>query len=156
MLARLARLVIRHRRAVIGAWLLLTVFGAFAASQVADRWTQSFSIPGYSAYEANQRTADDFGTGLRPPMVVVFQTSGDATQSPAIRAAMLRAAKANPGARTSSFFSTGSLAYVSRDRHTTFLQIYPPGEATFDRPERRRRDTAGGGDRAPGSTSACT
>jgi RND superfamily putative drug exporter len=134
MLARLAKLVVRHRRAVIGAWLVLTVFGAFAASQAADRWTQSFSIPGYSAYEANQRTADDFGTGLRPPTVVVFQTSGDATQSPAIRAAMLRAAHANPGARTSSFFSTGSLAYVSRDRHTAFLQIYPPGEATFDRP----------------------
>jgi RND superfamily putative drug exporter len=134
MLARLAQLVVRHRRAVIGAWLVLTVFGAFASSQVAGRWSQSFSIPGYSAYEANQRTADHFGTGLRPPVVVVFQTSGDATRSAEIRAAMQRAAKANPGARTSSFFSTGSLAYVSRDRHTAFLQIYPPGEATFDRP----------------------
>jgi RND superfamily putative drug exporter len=133
MLARLAQLVVRHRRAVIGAWLVLTVFGAFASSQVAGRWSQSFSIPGYSAYEANQRTADHFGTGLRPPVVVVFQTSGDATRSAEIRAAMQRAAKANPGARTSSFFSTGSLAYVSRDRHTAFLQIYPPGEATFDR-----------------------
>ena len=67
-------------------------------------------------------------------MVVVFRTSGDATQSAAIRAAMTRAAQANPGARTSSFFSTGSHAYVSRDRHTTFMQIYPPGEAIFDRP----------------------
>jgi RND superfamily putative drug exporter len=147
MLARLAHLVVRHRRAVIGAWLLLTVFGAFAASQVAGRWTQSFSIPGYSAYEANQRTADHFGTGLRPPKLVVFKTGGDATQSPAIRAAMLRAAKANPGARTSSFFSTGSLAYVSSDRHTAFMEIYPPGEATFDRPshaaETRRAAAAG-------------
>ncbi len=58
MLARLAHVIARHRWKVIGGWLLLTLFGAFSASQVADRWTQSFSIPGYSAYEANQRTAD--------------------------------------------------------------------------------------------------
>src|SRR5262249_55758975 len=45
---------------------------------------------------------------------------------------MDRAAAASPRARTSSFFSTGSLAYVSRDRHTTFMELYPPGEASFD------------------------
>jgi hypothetical protein len=54
--AALARLILRHRRAVVGIWLALTVFGAFSASQVSKRWFQSFSIPGYSAYEANQRT----------------------------------------------------------------------------------------------------
>jgi RND superfamily putative drug exporter len=133
-MTRLAHFVTRHRRAVIGAWILLTLFGAFAASQVASRWTMSFSIPGYSAYEANQRTLDRFGTGPRPPKVVVFHTSGDATRSPEIRSAMARAANVNPGARTSSYYSTGSLAYVSRDRHTAFMQIYPPGEAKFDLP----------------------
>jgi RND superfamily putative drug exporter len=132
MLARLAHLIVRHRWAVIGAWLVLTLFGGFAAAKVSKRWLQSFSIPGYSAYETNQRTLEQFGTGMRPPSVVVFRTSGDATRSPSIRAATGRAARANPGARTSSFFSTGSLAYVSRDRHTTFMEIYPPGEATFD------------------------
>jgi RND superfamily putative drug exporter len=134
MLARLAHFIARHRWAVIGGWIALTLFGAFAASKSASRYTESFSIPGYSAYEANARTLDQFGTGMRPPKLVVFHTSGDATRSPAIRAAMTRAAQANPGARTSSFYSTGSSAYVSKDRHTTFLQIYPPGEATFDRP----------------------
>jgi RND superfamily putative drug exporter len=134
MLARLAHLITRHRRPVIGAWLLLTLFGVFAAGKVHDRWTQSFSISGYSAFDANQRTLDRFGTGQRPPKLVVFRTSGDATQSAAIRAAMTRAAKANPHARTSSFFSTGSLAYVSHDRHTAFMEIYPPGVAIFDLP----------------------
>jgi RND superfamily putative drug exporter len=131
MLTRLAYLTVRHRRAVIGAWLVLTLFGGFAAGKVSKRWLESFSIPGYSAYEANQRTLARFGTGMRPPNVVVFRTSGDATRSSAIRAATERAARANPRARTSSFFSTGSLAYVSRDRHTTFMEIYPPGTQTF-------------------------
>src|SRR5581483_9711933 len=117
---------------VIGAWVVLTLFGGFAAGQVSKRWFQSFSIPGYSAYEANVRTLHTFGTGMRPPNVVVFHTSGDATRSTAIAAAMSRAAKVTPGALTSSYFTTHSPAYVSRDRHTTFMEIYPPGTASFD------------------------
>ncbi len=63
MLARLAHVVSRHRWKVIFAWVALTLFGAFSASQVSKRWYQSFSIPGKSAYEANQRTLKTFGTG---------------------------------------------------------------------------------------------
>src|SRR5438132_9856021 len=132
MLARLAHVIVRRRRAVIGAWVVLTVFGAYSAGQVSKRWFQSFSIPGYSAYEANQRMLKQFGTGQRNPNVVVFHTNGDATKSDAIRAAMERAAKANPGALTSSYFSTGSLAYVSKDRHTAFEEIYPVGLVKFN------------------------
>jgi RND superfamily putative drug exporter len=131
MLARLAHVVARHRWKVIGAWIALTLFGAFAAGQVHKRWYQSFSIPGKSAYEANQRTLRTFGTGVRPPNVVVFHTSGDATRSGAIRSAMLRVEGANPTARTSSYFSTHDLMYVSKNRHTTFMEVYPAGPATF-------------------------
>ena len=132
MLARLAHSVARHRRAIIVVWVVLTLFGGFAAGKVSKRWYQSFSIPGKSAYEANQRTLKAFGSGVRPPNVVVFHTSGDATKSNAIKTAMKRAADTMPGARTSSYFSTGSLTYVSRDRHTTFEEVYPPGLAKFD------------------------
>jgi putative drug exporter of the RND superfamily len=131
MLARLAHVVARHRWKVIGAWIVLTLFGAFAAGQVSKRWYQSFSIPGKSAYEANQRTLKTFGTGVRPPDVVVFHTTGDATKSGAIAAAMRRAAAVMPAARTSSYFSTHDLMYVSKDRHTTFEEVYPPGPSTF-------------------------
>ena len=132
MLARLAHVIARRRWYVIGAWLALTVFGGYAAGQVSKRWFQSFSIPGYAAYEASQRTVDRFGTGDRAPNVVVFHTSGDATKSDAIKAAMARAVKTSPGARSSSFFSTGSDAYVSPDRHTTFMEVYPAGSPQFD------------------------
>src|ERR1700757_2576975 len=123
MLARLAHFVARNRWKVIAAWIVLTLFGGFAAGQVSKRWYQSFSIPGKSAYEANQRTLKTFGTGVRPPNVIVFHTSGDATKSRAIRAAMLRVEGHNPGARTSSYFSTHDLMYVSKDRHTTFMEV---------------------------------
>ena len=142
MLARLAHLVAHRRWTVISAWLVLTIFGGFAAGQVSKRWYQSFSIPGKSAYETSQRTLHEFGVGRRPPNVVVFHTTGDATKSDAIRAAMQRAKKANRGALTSSYFSTGSLAYVSKDRHTTFMEIYPPGLQKFDTKSRAKETRA--------------
>src|SRR5947209_4365511 len=131
LLARLAHFTARHRRAVIGIWIVLTLFGGFAAGQLSKRWYQSFSIPGKPAYEASQRALKSFGAGVRPPSVVVFHTSGDATKSSAIQAAMRRAAGTMPGALTSSYFSTQNAMYVSRDRHTTFEEIYPPGSPNF-------------------------
>jgi RND superfamily putative drug exporter len=132
MLARFAHVVARRRWAFIGAWVVLTLFGAFAAGQVSKRWYQSFSIPGKSAYEASQRTLHAFGIGVRPPTVVVFHTSGDVTKNTAVKDAMMRAASANPRSRTASYFSTGSLAFVSADRHTTFEEIFPAGSPKFD------------------------
>src|SRR5438876_8780119 len=130
LLARLAHVMVRHRRAVIGFWIVLTVFGAFSASQVSKRWFESFSIPGYSAYEANQRTLKTFGTGEQAPLVAVFHSSGDVTKLK-LEPAIAKAAAVNPGSRVSSYFDTHDNMYVSADRHTTFAEIYPPGENTF-------------------------
>jgi putative drug exporter of the RND superfamily len=131
LLARLAHVITRRRWWIIGAWIALTLFGGFAAGQVSKRWYQSFSIPGKQAYEANQRTFAVFNSGVRPPNVVVFHTSGDATKNVAIRDAMARVAGTYPSYRTSSYFSTHNLMYVSKDRHTTFMEAYPSGLANF-------------------------
>src|SRR5581483_3920107 len=132
LLERLAHFTARRRWWVIGVWIVLTMIGGVAAGKLSSRWYQSFSIPGKPAYEASQRTLHDFNVGVRPPNVVVYQTSGDATKSVAIQKSMKRAAAVMPGAFTSSYFSTHNLMYVSKDRHTTFLQVYPPGLAKFD------------------------
>src|ERR671929_1985462 len=131
-LGRLGHFTARHRWLVIGVWIVLTLFGGFAAGQLSSRWYQSLSVPGKPAYEASQRTVKALGVGDRSPSVVVFHTGGDATKTAAIERAMRRAAATMPGALTSSYFSTGSPMYVSRDRHTTFEQVYPPGPAKFD------------------------
>src|SRR6266850_6723692 len=131
ILARLTHVIVRHRRAVIGAWIVLTLFGAFSAGQVSKRWFESFSIPGYSSYEANQRTLHAFGTGEQAPLVAVFRSPGDITKATGIRSAIAAAAKVNPGSRVSSYWSTGSRAYVSKDGHTAFAEIYPPGTPGF-------------------------
>ncbi len=134
MLEGLAHFVHRRRGLIVAAWALLTLFGAFSASQVSKRWFESFSIPGYSAYETNQKVLHTFGNGEQAPLVAVFRSSGDVTSKPGVKKAVEAAASANPGARISSFYSTGSEAYVSGDRHTTFAVIYPGGEPVFDLP----------------------
>ena len=131
LLAGVARFTTRHRWLVIGVWIVLTLVGAMAAGKLSKRWYQSFSIPGRPAYDASQRALKAFGVGVRPPNVVVFHSASDSTKSVAIEQAMRSAAATMPGALTSSYFSTHNLMYVSRDRHTTFLEVYPPGSPTF-------------------------
>ena len=132
MLTRLAHLIVRHRWTVIGMWIVLTAFGAVAAGQVSSRWYQSTSIPGQPAYEASQRSLHAFDIGDRSPSVVVFHTHGDATKTTAIKDAMARVAASMPGAFTSSYFTTGDLMYLSKDRHTAFQELYPNGPARLD------------------------
>src|SRR5262245_27912398 len=130
-LAGLARILMRHRRLVVGAWIVLTIFGAFSASEVSKRWLEQFSIPGYSAYEANQRTLKTFGSGAQAPNIAVIRVKGDATKSAAAQQTLAQVSKEFPKFRTSSYFTTGSLAYVSSDRHTAFATFYPPGRPSF-------------------------
>jgi RND superfamily putative drug exporter len=131
VLANLARLVMHHRRIVAGGWIVLTIFGAFSAQQVSKRWLEQFSIPGFSAYEANQRALKTFGTGEQAPNIAVLRIKGDVTKSTAVREALAKVSQEFPRFRTSSYFTTGNLAYVSRDRHTTFATFYPPGQPSF-------------------------
>src|SRR3954471_9715907 len=132
MFERLGHFVIRRRRWIVVTSILLLFFGFFATSRLADPWFESFSIPGYSAYEANQRALKTFGNGEQAPLVAVFRSKGDVTQEKGIEKAVAAAAAGNPGSRTSSYFSTGSDAYVSKDRHTTFAEIYGPGQPGFE------------------------
>jgi RND superfamily putative drug exporter len=127
-LARLAHFTARYRWPVIAAWIVLTLVGGVAAGKLSTRWYQSTAVPGKSAYEGSLRTLKALEVGQRPPNIVVLHSKSlDVTKSSAVRAAMARVVKANPNALTSSYFSTGNEMYVSRDRHTTFLQVYPPG-----------------------------
>ena len=129
----LARLTIRGRWLFVVLWILLTVAGAVAAGKLADRWFEQFSIPGYSAYEANQRTLETFGTGRQYPLVAVFTVpDGDIRTQTGIEKAIAAGAAVNPGSRVSSWFQTNDDAFVSADDLTMFGLIYPSGQASFE------------------------
>src|SRR5258707_3579486 len=66
-------------------------------------------------------------------MIAVFHSSGDITKQTGIKNAIDKAQEVNKGSRVSSYFTTGSDAYVSKDRHTTFATIYPAGVPDFSK-----------------------
>jgi putative drug exporter of the RND superfamily len=81
-LARLAAVVLRHRRLVALGWAVVFLAGAFAASGVSDRLSVNFSLPGQPGYE----TAHVFA----PP-------GRGFGASPAVRRATTAVAAAMPG-----------------------------------------------------------
>jgi len=128
----LARATIRGRWFFVAAWIVLTVAGAIAAGKLADRWFQQFSIPGYSAYEANERTLETFGTGRQYPLVAVFHVkNGDIRQQTGIEKAIAAGAAVNQGSRVSSWFADKDSTLVSKDHHTMVALIHPAGVSSF-------------------------
>jgi RND superfamily putative drug exporter len=99
---------------------------------VSTRWLEQFSIPGYSAYETNQTALRVFGNGASPPHVIVYSSKGDVTKENGIRSGLADVERQFPTFRISSYFDTNSPAYVSKDRHTMFAEVYPAGQQGFN------------------------
>ena len=160
MMDRLTHAVTHHRRIVIGAWIVMTLFGGFAAGQVADRFAVDFGVPGYSAYEANQRTLQALGSGEVEPFIAVLTAEGDITKVDGVKEAIAQAAAATTpqagGSRVSSYFDGDDDTYLSADRRTTFAAIYPAGKLTFDGVEDEPTRTALAAAAPPGVTTHLT
>ena len=118
-MTHLTNFISKHRKAVIAAWIGLTVIGVVLSGRIV--WNQSSSVPGQPAYEAGQKALAASGAGVRTPNVLVFTGHGD------IAAAIDRAAATMPGARVGGTYEKGD---------TTFALIYPPGRASWDRTRR--------------------
>ena len=54
---RLTRLVLRHRRVVLAAWLVVFLVGGLASARLADLLTNRFTLPGTGTRRAEPRTA---------------------------------------------------------------------------------------------------
>jgi len=129
---QLARRVLRHRRRIAVAWILLTLFGIVAAGPASEALDQRFSVPGKEGWEASQEILQKFGNGgeTLPLIPVVALPQGTTVDSPGVREQLQRvedtARKAVPGSRVAGFGSTGDKAFVSRDGRTTFVYAFPP------------------------------
>src|SRR4051812_19329713 len=70
-MATWTRWVLAHGRIVALVWVLLTVAGGAAASQISDSLSQSFSSPGREGFDTNAEVLKRFGAGGSVPPVVL-------------------------------------------------------------------------------------
>jgi RND superfamily putative drug exporter len=130
-----ARFVLRHRRLVIGAWLVVLLAGIPNLQRATNALSQEFSVPGREGFETNAQLLKLYreDTNASSIVPVVTLPAGKTVASPGVRdqlgAALRKAAAAVPGARVVSYASTGSRAFVSKDGRTTFAVLYVPNKA---------------------------
>jgi uncharacterized membrane protein YdfJ with MMPL/SSD domain len=92
-MARLTQFLLRHKLAVVAAWLVVLVAGGAAAGAVPGRLSQEFSFPGQEGYEANLAILEAYGNGGpgNPLVPVVALPAGTTVDSPGAAGALERA-----------------------------------------------------------------
>lgn len=134
-LAALSRFVLRHRRLVIGAWLLLLVAGAMGAGRLSDRLSTTFSLPGQPGYETARQIERVYGNGgeQAPSVLVVSAPRGKTLRGDAgaIGRAVDRLRTSGRGLRLVDAASTHDPRFVTRDGRTTFVLLFAPRTSGF-------------------------
>jgi RND superfamily putative drug exporter len=151
-MASLTRWVLAHKRIVVAFWLVLTLVGMASAGSATKALKQKFSVPGKEGFVTNQQIQRDFhGTGgnLAPLLAVVTLPASSSVDSATVqrelRGIEARLQRSLPGARLAGYATTHSSAFLSSDRHTTFVIAYPPPytrEAFENNPEAAKHASA--------------
>ena len=116
--------VLRHRRWVALAWLLVAAAGALAAPRAVDRLSYDFALPGQPAYEANVEIAERFGGGgVDDPLLLVVQGEDART---AVGDVAAQAQKAVPGTRVVTPDSPGAQVLAPEGDDVAVAVLYPP------------------------------
>jgi RND superfamily putative drug exporter len=130
MISTVTAWVLRHKRLVIGFWIVLTIVGGATAGPASKAMNQKFSVPGKEGWEANKEIEARFhGTGGNAsPLVPVVTMKG--TTAPEARGQLAAleqtVKKALPGSRVAGYGSTGDTAFTSNDGKTAYVIAYPP------------------------------
>ena len=156
--------VLRHKRLVLGLWLVVTIAAFAAVGPAGSALSQQFNVPGREGFETNKELAAIYGNGgdVAPIVPVVTLPQGTTVDSPGIReqldAALAKVETALPGASTASYASTGDRAFVSEDGRTTFALVYIPAKGGVDQgqEEARQAQAAVAGVTVAGSTIEVT
>jgi RND superfamily putative drug exporter len=136
----LTRWVLAHKRIVVIGWIVLTIAGIAAAGPASGRLTNDSSVPDREGWETTVAIAERYDGGSdgssSPLLPVVTLPAGKTVDSPGVKSELAavdaRLQKALPRSRIASFASTGSRAFVSKDRRTVFALAYPPAPASSD------------------------
>ncbi len=138
-IASLARFALAHRKLVIGLWAVVFLLGAFGASNVSNRLSYDFSLPGQPGYETALKIAHTYGNGGESPSSVIVVTVPEGRsvqgQSSEIAAAFAHARAAVPRARIVDFASTHDRSMITSDGRSTYAILFTPLEKSYGSPK---------------------
>ncbi|HEX4908786.1 MAG TPA: MMPL family transporter, partial [Actinomycetes bacterium] len=129
---RLTQFLLRHKLAVVAAWLVVLVAGVAAAGVVPGRLSQEFSFPGEEGYEANVAILEAYGNGGpgNPLVPVVELPEGTTVDSPGTREALDQAFSGvadDPRLRVLAWpATTGDRRLVVEDGRTVYGLVWGP------------------------------
>jgi putative drug exporter of the RND superfamily len=129
---RLTTFLLRHKLAVLAAWLVVLVAGVAAAGAVPSRLSQEFTFPGQEGYEANMAILETYGTGGpgNPLIPVVTLPEGTTVDSPGTAEALGRAfdgVAADPRLRVLAWpATTGDRRLVVESGRTVYGLVWGP------------------------------
>jgi len=160
----LTRLVLHHKRLVLGFWVVVTVAAFAAIGPANDALSPQFNAPGLESFETNEKLAAIYGNGgdVAPIVPVVKLPQGKTVDSPGVTkqldGALAKIEAALPKSRSASYASTGDRAFVSDDGRTTFALVYIPATGGVDpgQVEARQAQTALAGVTVGGSAVEVT
>src|SRR5215208_3226264 len=133
LLGRLGTFTVRRRWFVIGAWVVLLAVMASFASGLQDRLgSGGFEVPGSQSLAVQRDLERRFANQFPTTALVTVHDQARTVDDPAFRTVVESVATrvgAVPGVGgVSSFVSTGSPAFVSPDRRTTYLVVGLTGD----------------------------
>ncbi|NHC47173.1 MMPL family transporter [Motilibacter aurantiacus] len=129
--------LLRHRRWVALAWLLVFLAGALTAARLTDRLSYDFSLPGQPGYETEQALIEAYGTAAPAafvPVVTVPEGTTVEQQLGLVSAVFENVRQTVPGVRVVDFASTGDRGFLTEDGRSTFGLVYAPPPQGLDSP----------------------
>jgi putative drug exporter of the RND superfamily len=142
---RSARFVLKHRWWVIGFWIISFLAGGVAASQVPDRLSFDFSLPGQEGYETEVKLAEAYNVGAYAGYIPVLtapegEKIADHKDDVKAVADKIRAIP-NSGVQVLDYASTGDDKFLTDDGRSTFALVYAPTPEGFVDPLAKVFDT---------------
>ncbi len=139
--ARWTLLVLRFRRPVLAAWLVVLLAGILCSLLLPAHLATSVAVPGTDSQRADAALARGFGERPEGTFTVVFRTrhSSDQGVQRRLRERLERAARVLPGGRLGTFRAGGGIVYGELE---TSLSLQRAKAYTF--PLRRALRSAGG------------
>jgi RND superfamily putative drug exporter len=105
------RVVLRHRRSILAAWIVVFLAGAFASSKLSPLLSNTFTVPGTDSERVRSALEEHFGDRPDGSFTAVFQLPAGRspfTSSAPLQQALNRAARVVPSGKPTKLNTAGT------------------------------------------------